>query len=104
MATSTNNLEITVLSDSESAEDAGSASESESSVVYDVNKVVDLIHDCLKGVQGFGSFSVFGSLGTPPNSGLYLTGGGGVVGLPLSELDAQAIIAVSHEGRRNDRR
>jgi hypothetical protein len=62
-----------------------------------MDDLVGVIHNCLSNVQGAGSFAVFEPLGTPPNPGLYLNGGGGTIGLPLSERDAQAIVAASHE-------
>jgi hypothetical protein len=53
-----------------------------------MDDLVGVIHNCLSVVQGEGSFAVFEPLVNAPNPGLYLTGGGGVVGLPISDRDA----------------
>lgn len=58
--------------------------------------IKEAIHKCLNNVQGAGSFAVFENLGTPPLPGLHLKKGGNI-GLPLSDRDAQAIIAESHQ-------
>jgi hypothetical protein len=53
------------------------------------------LEECLDGIQSTGSFALFGKLQNPPNPGLYLVNGG-PIGLPLSDHDAQVIIAASH--------
>jgi hypothetical protein len=53
------------------------------------------LEECLSDIQGSGSFAVFGRLNNPPNPGLYLKKGG-PISLPLSDRDAEVIIAASH--------
>lgn len=53
------------------------------------------LDDCLTNVQSHGSFALFEHLSNPPNPGLYLKDGG-LIGLPLSERDAEIIVAASH--------
>lgn len=96
------------MSDSDS--EPTSPSEASSSEVEEVEKaqekepedltieqtIKEAIHKSLKNIQGTGSFAVFEKLGTPPLPGLHLNQGGNI-GLPLSDRDAQAIIAASHQ-------
>jgi uncharacterized ferredoxin-like protein len=53
------------------------------------------LEECLSDIQSSGSFAVFGRLKNPPNPGLYLKKGG-PISLPLSDRDAEVIIAASH--------
>jgi hypothetical protein len=53
------------------------------------------LEECLSDIQSSGSFAVFGRLNNPPNPGLYLKKGG-PISLPLSDRDAEVIIAASH--------
>lgn len=54
------------------------------------------LDECLSNMKADGSFALFESLDNTPNPGLHLKNGG-LVGLPLSDRDAQAIVASSHE-------
>jgi len=54
------------------------------------------LEECLTSIEGDGSFALFEPLQDPPNPGIYLKEGG-LVGLPLSYRDAEAIIAASHQ-------
>lgn len=58
--------------------------------------LIEELEECLTNVQSDGSFAMFEALNNAPNPGLYLKSSG-VVGLPLSDNDAQAIISASHE-------
>jgi hypothetical protein len=69
---------------------------SDSAAIAAMDDLVGAIHHCLSDVQTDGSFAVFSPLDNAPNPGIYLKNGG-VVGLPLSERDALAIVAASHE-------
>lgn len=53
------------------------------------------LDDCLSNIQSSGSFALFAHLKNPPNPGLHLKNGG-TIGLPLSDRDAEVIIAASH--------
>ncbi|RDL31044.1 uncharacterized protein BP5553_09833 [Venustampulla echinocandica] len=72
-----------------------SSSESETPDI-DIDELKDEISQCLSSVKGASTFALFETLSGSPNPGLYLKNGG-VVGLPLSDRDAEAIIAASHE-------
>jgi hypothetical protein len=50
---------------------------------------------CLSNIQSNGSFALFGHLQIPTNPGLYLKDSA-EIGLPLTERDAQLIVAASH--------
>jgi hypothetical protein len=54
------------------------------------------LEECLSNIKGDGSFALFESLDNTPNPGLHLKSGG-LIGLPLSDRDAQAIVAASHQ-------
>jgi hypothetical protein len=54
------------------------------------------LDECLSNILPRGTFALFETTNNPPNPGIYLKNGG-VVGLPLSDRDAQAIIAASRE-------
>lgn len=51
---------------------------------------------CLKYIQPFGTFAIFETLQEAPNPGIFLRNGG-TVGLPLSDRDAEALVAASHQ-------
>lgn len=51
--------------------------------------------ECLTNVQVLSSFALFEQMPNPPNPGLDMKNGG-LVGLPLSDRDAQVIVAASH--------
>jgi hypothetical protein len=53
------------------------------------------LYECLTNIQSNGSFALFEQLPNPPNPGLCLKNGGSI-GLPLTERDAQVIVAASH--------
>jgi hypothetical protein len=53
------------------------------------------LDECLSNIQSDGSFALFEHLSNPPNPGIYLKNGG-LIGLPLSNRDAQVIVAASH--------
>jgi hypothetical protein len=53
------------------------------------------VEESLDNIQSNGSFAVFEQPESYPNPGLYLNHGGNI-GLPLSDRDAQAIVAASH--------
>ena len=53
------------------------------------------LHECLTNIQSDGSFALFEHLSNPPNPGLCLRNGE-LIGLPLSNRDAQVIVAASH--------
>jgi hypothetical protein len=54
------------------------------------------LEECLTNLKSPGDFALFEPLSQTPNPGLYLSNGG-TIGLPLSDRDADAIIAASHE-------
>jgi hypothetical protein len=54
------------------------------------------LDECLTNIQSDGSFALFEALNNAPNPGLYLKSSG-MISLPLSDHDAQAIISASHE-------
>ena len=60
------------------------------------NDVVEAIHSSLEDVKSVGSFAVFEPLESFPSPGIHLKDGD-IIGLPLSNRDAQAIVAASHE-------
>jgi hypothetical protein len=53
------------------------------------------LNECLSNVQSDGSFALFEHLSNPPNPGICLKNGE-LIGLPLSNRDAQIIVAASH--------
>ncbi|TAQ83888.1 hypothetical protein B7494_g7785 [Chlorociboria aeruginascens] len=54
------------------------------------------LEKCLTDIHPAGSFAVFSQFPTATNPGVYLKDSG-IIGLPLSDRDAQAIIAASHQ-------
>lgn len=72
-----------------------SSSESEQPDL-DIDELKGEISECLDGIHTIGTFALFENLDAAPNPGLYLKSGG-IVGLPLSDRDAEAVIAASHE-------
>lgn len=70
--------------------------ESDHSVDLDPEQLKEGLDECLRNIEGDGSFALFEPLNNPPNPGIYLNEGG-LVGLPLSDRDAEAIIAASHQ-------
>ena len=54
------------------------------------------LHECLKSIEVSGSFATHGTIKNPPNPDIFLTKGGGLIGLPLSKQDADTLIAASH--------
>ncbi|CAG8978430.1 hypothetical protein HYALB_00013248 [Hymenoscyphus albidus] len=54
------------------------------------------VHTCLSNIKGNGDFAIFQAVDTHPYPGLHLNEGGNI-GLPLTERDAQVIIAASHQ-------
>jgi hypothetical protein len=82
------------MADSVGSSSPPSSSESESSysISYDLREELD---ECLSNVQSDGSFALFEHLSNPPNPGIYLKNGE-LIGLPLSNRDAQVIVAASH--------
>jgi len=54
------------------------------------------LDECLSNIKSDGCFALFEALENPPNPGLHLKSGG-LIGLPLSDRDAQAIVAASHQ-------
>ncbi|TVY13045.1 hypothetical protein LARI1_G009289 [Lachnellula arida] len=69
---------------------------SDHSVDLDPEQLKEGLDECLSNIEGDGSFALFERLNNPPNPGIYLKEGG-LVGLPLSDRDAEAIIAASHQ-------
>ncbi|KAG9238196.1 hypothetical protein BJ875DRAFT_437669 [Amylocarpus encephaloides] len=69
---------------------------SEPDMTRKIEEIVEDLHECLTNITGTGSFALFEALPNPPNPGILLNEGG-CVGLPLSDRDAQAIVAASHE-------
>ncbi|TVY44089.1 hypothetical protein LOCC1_G004493, partial [Lachnellula occidentalis] len=65
-------------------------------VDLDAEELKEGLDECLSNIEGDGSFALFEPLINPPNPGIYLKEGG-VVGLPLSDRDAEAIIAASRQ-------
>jgi hypothetical protein len=54
------------------------------------------LEQCLNDLQSAGDFALFEPLASTVTPGLWIKGAG-TIGLPLSERDAQAIIAASHQ-------
>ena len=72
------------------------SSESNGSPKFEVETLLEGLDECLTNIQPSGSFALFEGSSNPPNPGLYLRCGGGI-GLPLSDRDAQTIVAASHQ-------
>lgn len=62
----------------------------------DIDTLKEYLDKCLNTIQTAGSFAFAKTLEFAPNPGIFLKDGG-TVGLPLSERDAAAIVAASHE-------
>jgi hypothetical protein len=65
-------------------------------VDLDLESLRDGLDRCLGNIKGDGSFALFEPLENSPNPGLYLKNGS-LIGLPLSDRDAEAIVAASHQ-------
>ncbi|KAF4631480.1 hypothetical protein G7Y89_g6651 [Cudoniella acicularis] len=72
-----------------------STESAESAVFININTIRDGLDECLSKIESSGTFALFVLPDNPPNPGLYLKNGG-TIGLPLSDRDAQAIVAASH--------
>jgi hypothetical protein len=73
-----------------------SSPESNGCVKPDRNTLIKDLEECLANVQTDGSFALFEALNNAPNPGLCLKNTS-IIGLPLSDHDAQAIVSASHE-------
>lgn len=62
---------------------------------FTANTLREDLHECLTNIQSDSSFALFEHLSNPPNPGLCLKNGE-LIGLPLSNRDAQVIVAASH--------
>lgn len=73
-----------------------SSSESNSHAELNRNTLRAYLEECLTNIQSNGSFAMFESSNNAPNPCIHLRGAG-VIGLPLSDRDAKAIVEASHE-------
>jgi hypothetical protein len=83
---------------SKMSEMASTSNSGESGPLLDITaeSLREGLDECLSNIKADGSFALFEPLYNPPNPGLRLKNGG-LTGLPLSDRDAQAIVAASHE-------
>jgi len=74
----------------------GLGSETDDNDFQDLGLLKQDLFECLANIKAPGDFSLFGTLKDAPNPGLLLKNGG-LVGLPLSDRDAAAIVGASHQ-------
>ena len=70
----------------------------DSTKFFDQDCLREDLEECLNDIQSAGQFALFSPISPIVSPNLCLKGdNGGTIGLPLSERDAQAIIATAHE-------
>jgi hypothetical protein len=79
-----------------SEEDSMSEASEKSNISMSEEDIREGLESCLEHIQPFGTFAVFNTYTDAPNPGIHLMEGGSI-GLPLSDRDADALIAASHQ-------